>query len=938
MRDEISSLFGVGFGTKETNFEGVGADGAKISVESVDDVFVEVLTEIGAPQLPIKYLHGISTLAAKLRRVVLKNDPLGDSKREIFSAIVASCASYGLICFQIPDMVLNNDLNKSVQLFIDNQTTHAFLGDIVERAAELEFLVDLLGMILPATSARLDGLHMLRPEWSNHVALWEFMVSIKPVCAVLSEVAGFWPPEKALGLDFEHKTLLGPLLRLSPLDAAVAGSTFGSGATNTSFLTLLDSALRPLAGTTQSDLKIVFDRLWYIIDKLVRGLAPTRNSLLRWFGDLVNVSHLRTGSHLDALKLASDGFMVNILLLLVRLSLPFLDFPGYTKLDKIDRNYFGQNNPLVDVSEEPRMYLSPTEAAEFYAEFMSDEPHFITQCFYLTSAYLQYGIGGMITNHEKMSRDLKNRRRRIEEVGLRAPPRVLEQFYAQANQSRCLLYAIEAVGWLQTINSEIFEFVAGASQFLLRTIDPQHKHPQQRISIPLYDVKSVSELGDYELLKTKAPVPWKYLPEFIIEGMINYCKFISGFIPNPLIENDNLTMIFAEFATVLLRCPELLGNPHMKGNVVEIFFRGVSPFPGGRPGFLSKALESNSFLKEHILYSLLDVYVSIEKTGASSQFYDKFNSRFAISSIIERLWENDFYKRQLTGFSQNNVEFFVRFVARMLNDTTYLFDEAFDKLNAIHNKQVELAKREAGEEGNTEEHGTTEELTRNLQSDESMALSYMGLANQTMVLFKLFTAQVPEGFVIHELVDRLAGMLDYNLSLMVGPKCLNLKVKEPEKYKFEPRKILGDICQVYVNLSGQKAFVLAVARDGRSFDLKWFEKAGSILMKRTSVQNDVISRFLEFGRSADQERISVEQEELEMGEIPDEFLDPLMYTLMEDPVVLPGSKITIDRSTIKAHLLSDPTDPFNRMPLKLEEVVDDVEMREKIAQWRGSRK
>ena len=31
---------------------------------------------------------------------------------------------------------------------------------------------------------------------------------------------------------------------------------------------------------------------------------------------------------------------------------------------------------------------------------------------------------------------------------------------------------------------------------------------------------------------------------------------------------------------------------------------------------------------------------------------------------------------------------------------------------------------------------------------------------------------------------------------------------------------------------------------------------------------------------------------------PDEFLDPLMVTLMEDPVELPGSKTIIDRITI----------------------------------------
>ena len=52
--------------------------------------------------------------------------------------------------------------------------------------------------------------------------------------------------------------------------------------------------------------------------------------------------------------------------------------------------------------------------------------------------------------------------------------------------------------------------------------------------------------------------------------------------------------------------------------------------------------------------------------------------------------------------------------------------------------------------------------------------------------------------------------------------------------------------------------------------------------------------------------------------------DPLMYTLMCDPVILPSSKTTIERSTIKSRLLSDATDPFNRQPLKFEEVVPSM--------------
>lgn len=53
-----------------------------------------------------------------------------------------------------------------------------------------------------------------------------------------------------------------------------------------------------------------------------------------------------------------------------------------------------------------------------------------------------------------------------------------------------------------------------------------------------------------------------------------------------------------------------------------------------------------------------------------------------------------------------------------------------------------------------------------------------------------------------------------------------------------------------------------------------------------------------------------------LGEdIPDEFLDPILSTLMKDPVELPSSHIIIDRATIERHLLSDQTDPFNRQKL-----------------------
>ena len=46
-----------------------------------------------------------------------------------------------------------------------------------------------------------------------------------------------------------------------------------------------------------------------------------------------------------------------------------------------------------------------------------------------------------------------------------------------------------------------------------------------------------------------------------------------------------------------------------------------------------------------------------------------------------------------------------------------------------------------------------------------------------------------------------------------------------------------------------------------------------------------------------------DDEELANADIPEEFMDPIMGSLMTDPVVLPSSGKVVDRSTIARHIL-----------------------------------
>ena len=68
--------------------------------------------------------------------------------------------------------------------------------------------------------------------------------------------------------------------------------------------------------------------------------------------------------------------------------------------------------------------------------------------------------------------------------------------------------------------------------------------------------------------------------------------------------------------------------------------------------------------------------------------------------------------------------------------------------------------------------------------------------------------------------------------------------------------------------------------------------------------------------------------------VPDEFVDPIMQTVMTDPVTLPGSGQTVDRATIRRHLLFDGADPFSRSPLDESMLVPADALRERIEAWR----
>ena len=141
-------------------------------------------------------------------------------------------------------------------------------------------------------------------------------------------------------------------------------------------------------------------------------------------------------------------------------------------------------------------------------------------------------------------------------------------------------------------------------------------------------------------------------------------------------------------------------------------------------------------------------------------------------------------------------------------------------------------------------------------------------------MFKYLTAEkaIVDPFMESYIVDRLAAMMNYNLTALVGPKCLELKVANPEKYRFDPKRILADLIKTFINLCDRKEFIGACAKDSRSYNKTLFTRASSILSRSNLLSYSDTIALEEFVLKVEQCVVSDQAEDVIYGDAPDEYL------------------------------------------------------------------
>ncbi|XP_055375638.1 ubiquitin conjugation factor E4 B [Condylostylus longicornis] len=811
---------------------------------------------------------------------------------------------------------LKSEIDQSplLELMYQNLVPIQFLEELIadsyKNKSNFEYI---FGSVLRGLFVRMQSNIVVTNLQLDQIQLLSQLVTYKventrPICDLISKQYNFYPKlcTTLPGREIVKCSYLGPFLSVSVF--AEENTKFAEANGRNAILAPMMGRLRHQLFTTRMFMHSVFHSFLVNIE--------SRNSMLMYISLILKSNARRIQFHVDEKSLARDGFMLNLMGVLQQLSVKI-------KLPRVDPLYPFHWESMVDIEKDTKLRFDDSQYNEFVKKVETAPPNFQTQCWFLTLQAHHLGIMPAIQRYRQKIRAIKELQRLIDEID-----RTKSQWEHKPLAHRNRQFRERWMKQLKKLTrskmcSEIclldprllvscMSFFSTVCEFLLYQMEGR------AIEGPFITQTNPTLLKPTDVFSA--------LPEWYVDDIAEFILFAMQHCSDASIKAS----IDHSIVTWLLTCvcaPHCIKNPYVTAKLVEVLFVFSVNLPQ-----ISSLILNHELAQTVLLSSLMKFYVDIETTGQSTEFYDKFTIRYHISHLFKGMWENPIHRQVMITESASGKQF-VKFINMLMNDTTFLLDECLEYLKRIHQVQVLMMDTKEWSKLTSEQQ---QNRMSQLSQDERQCRSYLTLARETVEMFHYLTNDIKEPFMRSELVDRLSSMLNFNLQQLCGPKCNDLKVRNPAKYGWDPRRLLGQIFDIYLHLDCDR-FAQALAADERSFEKHLFDDAANRI-ERLGIRSTVeVEKFRALLAKAHDIYVANQQAEDECADAPDEFKDPLMDTLMLDPVCLPSGAI-MDRSIIVRHLLNSSTDPFNRQPLTEDMLVPHAELKERIMQWRKEKR
>ncbi|KAK6965612.1 ubiquitin conjugation factor E4 B [Biomphalaria glabrata] len=850
-----------------------------------------------------------------------KNSPKKTSIPPMSDALFIArhqCVSYSALALQgaFTQTRTHTGYSPLIPFLLSHNLPRGFLSELVHTYhQDMEKLHAIFDPVIQYLSRCIASLGLNNDKYRDYLSSMVELCSIKtsnsrPICNLLVEQSN-WLPEpvsQASGMEVEKLTLLGPFLGLSVFaedDVKVVDEYFANHHMSQDNAWAIYKSL-------MGSLEDVRTQCFHIIHNLLLN-TPTREATLTLISKILERNAKRSQIQFDERFLCGDGFMLNLMSVLQKLS-------EKIDLDKIDIYYPFHHTTRISLAGKSRMRFTEKEAEEWGQQLCVSSAEssvkFSTECFFLTLHCHHLSILPVTRKYQRRLRAIRDLHRLISEMEAAEPQwknlptahrsrEQLKKWKSQYQRLQKSKMCADAGVLDKDMLLRCLSFYTRTADLLMRIADPANRC--QVVPLP-------KDIPGY----------FSALPEFYLEDMADFILFALQYMPVGLVEAEHRRM--TQLVLVMLCSQNYLRNPYLTAKLVEVLFV-LQPSIQPKTESLNVELLMSETAINNLVPSLMKFYTDVESTGASSEFYDKFTIRYHISIIFKTMWTMPAHQIKFMEEAKSGKQF-VRFINMLMNDTTYLLDESLDCLKRIHEVQ-ELMDSPAKWNALSKEQQQTK--SRQLSSDERQCRNYLTLATETVEMFHYLSTKIVEPFLVPELADRLTAMLNFNLQQLCGPKCKNLKVKTPDKYGWEPKKLLNILTDIYLHLDCED-FAKAIANDERSYRKELFDNAIDCIKKACIKTEDEINSFSDLQNRVEAYVVQKHKSEMDYGDIPEEFKDPLMDTLMDNPVILPSGTI-MDRAIIIRHLLNSQTDPFNRQPLKEEQLIPATDLKLRIDKW-----
>lgn len=162
--------------------------------------------------------------------------------------------------------------------------------------------------------------------------------------------------------------------------------------------------------------------------------------------------------------------------------------------------------------------------------------------------------------------------------------------------------------------------------------------------------------------------------------------------------------------------------------------------------------------------------------------------------------------------------------------------------------------------------------------------------------------------------DKFVMYLLWSIDEMIGSNRGNLKVRNFPH--FDATLNLVSLYEIFTLAYPNSNFRKSLVNETRFLNFSYFRKMGKILYEhKKSLLNQ---EYITFNNSINElEEAHKLLNDIDLDEVPDDFLDPIMGTLIDDPVMLPECETIMNRDIIYRHVLAEKNNPFNRKELTI---------------------